>query len=199
MSEIQRLNEAVTPLVQRAQAGDQQALNDLLRGCHQQVHRWALSLTADPDDADDVAQEVLFRVYRSIRQYRARSRFTTWLYKVTRNAALDLRRRTERRERLRTREYRDELRASETDPPDWIDGPHTSEVADVVRSFFDELPERQREVFDLVDLQDVRPLEVSEMLGMNPSTVRAHLLRARRTIRKRILERHPELAQEYRR
>lgn len=196
MSKIQRLNEAVTPLVEKAQAGDQQALGDLLRGCHAQVHRWALSLTADPDDADDIAQEVLVRVHRNLGKYGARSRFTTWLYQVTRNAALDQRRGRERRERLATHEYRDELQP-DTDQADRLDELHRSSVADLVKSFFDELPERQREVFDLVDLQDCRPVEVSEMLGMNPSTVRAHLLRARRTIRKRILERHPEMAEEY--
>ncbi len=196
MSEIQRLNEAVTPLVQKAQAGDQQALNDLLRGCHPLVHRWALSLTADPDDADDIAQEVLVRVHRNLAKYGARSRFTTWLYQVTRNAALDQRRGRERRERLATHEYRDELQP-DTDQADRLDELHRSRVADLVKSLFDELPERQREVFDLVDLQDCRPVEVSAMLDMNPSTVRAHLLRARRTIRKRILERHPEMAEEY--
>jgi RNA polymerase sigma-70 factor (ECF subfamily) len=196
LSEIQRLNEAVTPLVQKAQAGDQQALNDLLRGCHPLVHRWALSLTADPDDADDIAQEVLVRVHRNLAKYGARSRFTTWLYQVTRNAALDQRRGRERRERLATHEYRDELQP-DTDQADRLDELHRSRVADLVKSLFDELPERQREVFDLVDLQDCRPVEVSAMLDMNPSTVRAHLLRARRTIRKRILERHPEMAEEY--
>lgn len=196
MSEIQRLNEAVTPLVEKAQAGDQQALTDLLRGCHPQVHRWALSLTADPDDADDVAQDVLVRVHRNLGKYGARSRFTTWLYQVTRNAALDQRRGRERRERLATHEYRDELQP-DTDQADRLDELHRSSVADLVKSLFDELPDRQREVFDLVDLQDCRPVEVSEMLDMNPSTVRAHLLRARRTIRKRILERHPEMAEEY--
>jgi RNA polymerase sigma-70 factor (ECF subfamily) len=196
LSEIQRLNEAVTPLVQKAQAGDQQALNDLLRGCHPLVHRWALSLTADPDDADDIAQEVLVRVHRNLAKYGARSRFTTWLYQVTRNAALDQRRGRERRERLATHEYRDELQP-DTDQADRLDELHRSRVADLVKSLFDELPERQREVFDLVDLQDCRPVEVSAMLDMNPSTVRAHLLRARRTIRNRILERHPEMAEEY--
>ncbi len=196
MSEIQRLNEAVTPLVEKAQAGDRQALSDLLRGCHPQVHRWALSLTGDPDDADDVAQEVLVRVHRNLGKYGSRSRFTTWLYQVTRNAALDQRRGKQRRERLATHEHRDELHR-DTDHADRLDELHRSSVADLVRSLFDELPERQREVFDLVDLQDCKPVEVSEMLGMNPSTVRAHLLRARRTIRRRILERHPEVAEEY--
>jgi RNA polymerase sigma-70 factor (ECF subfamily) len=196
LSEIQRLNEAVTPLVAKAQAGDQQALSDLLRGCHPQVHRWALSLTADPDDADDIAQEVLVRVHRNLAKYGARSRFTTWLYQVTRNAALDQRRSRERRERLATHEYRDELQPN-PDQTDRLDELHRSSVTDLVKSLFDELPERQREVFDLVDLQDCKPVEVSQLLDMNPSTVRAHLLRARRTIRKRILERHPEMAEEY--
>jgi RNA polymerase sigma-70 factor (ECF subfamily) len=196
LSEIQRLNEAVTPLVEKAQAGDQQAFNDLLRGCHPLVHRWALSLTADPDDADDIAQDVLVRVHRNLAKYGARSRFTTWLYQVTRNAALDQRRSRERQERIATHEYRDELQP-DRDRADRLEELHRSSVADLVKSFFEELPERQREVFDLVDLQDCKPVEVSEMLDMNPSTVRAHLLRARRTIRKRILERHPEMAEEY--
>jgi RNA polymerase sigma-70 factor (ECF subfamily) len=196
LSEIQRLNEAVTPLVQRAQGGDQQALSDLLRGCHAQVHRWALSLTADPDEADDVAQEVLVRLHRNLGKFAARSRFTTWLYQVTRNAARDERRRRERQERRATHEHRDET-WSDSDQGDRLEELHRARMVELVQAFFEELPERQREVFDLVDLQGCKPVELSEMLDMNPSTVRAHLLRARRTIRRRILERHPEMAEEY--
>ena len=73
---------------------------------------------------------------------------------------------------------------------------HASEVLDLVKALFVELPERQREIFDLVDLQDWSPVEVSQALNMKPVTVRAHLHRARRAMRKRILERHPELMEE---
>jgi RNA polymerase sigma-70 factor (ECF subfamily) len=59
------------------------------------------------------------------------------------------------------------------------------------------LSERQREVFDLVDLQGFASAEVSEMLGLEAVTVRSHLFRARKTIRKKILESAPELVEGY--
>jgi RNA polymerase sigma-70 factor (ECF subfamily) len=195
LSEIQRLNEAVTPLVQRAQAGDQQALGDLLRRCYQQIYRWALSLTGDRDDADDVTQDVLIRVHQRLGQFREQSSFTTWLYRVTRNSAGDFHRRRVRRERAVERSARHERgQPGATATP--LEELEASNVTELVKALFEELPERQREVFDLVDLQNWSPVEVSQALSMKPVTVRAHLHRARRTIRKRILERHPELMEE---
>ena len=195
MSEIQRMNEAVTPLVRKAQAGDQQALSEVLRRSYEQIHRWAISLTGDPDDADDVTQDVLILLHRRIGQYRERSRFTTWLYRVTRNAAGDHFRRSSRRERAVKRST-EEAGDAGYQKGTQLDELHASDVADLVRTLFVDLPDRQREVFDLVDLQDWSPVEVSQALDMKPVTVRAHLHRARRTIRKRILERHPELMEE---
>jgi len=195
LSETQRLNQAVTPLVRDAQAGDQQALSEVLRRCYQQIHRWALSLTGDPDDADDVTQDVLIRVHQRIGQYRGRSQFTTWLYQVTRNSAGDFHRRSNRRERLAQRST-EEAGGALHQGGTQLDELHASQVLDLVRALFVELPERQREVFDLVDLQDWSPVEVSQALNMKPVTVRAHLHRARRAMRKRILERHPELMEE---
>ncbi len=66
-----------------------------------------------------------------------------------------------------------------------------------MRRFFAELPEKQREVFDLADLQGYRSSEVAEMLQMNPTTVRGHLFRARRSIRKKILQSNPTLVEAY--
>jgi RNA polymerase sigma-70 factor, ECF subfamily len=63
-------------------------------------------------------------------------------------------------------------------------------------ALFRELPARQREVFYLADLEGFAPVEIAERLGMNPTTVRAHLFRARRALRARLLERHPEIAEE---
>jgi len=61
---------------------------------------------------------------------------------------------------------------------------------------FRELPGRQREVFHLTEVEGLAATEVAERLGMNPVTVRAHLFRARRALRARILARHPELAED---
>ncbi len=196
MSEPQQLNEAVAPLVWRAQAGDEQAFARLVGWCHRPIHRWALGLTGDPDDADDVTQEVLVALHWSLRSFEGRSRFTSWLYRITRNAALGVLRRRERREAREGRALRSEGVPADEES-DRVEGLYVSEVADLVKTLFQELPERQREVFDLVDLQGYGPTVVAEMLEMKPVTVRAHLHRARRRIRTAILERHPEIAEEY--
>jgi RNA polymerase sigma-70 factor (ECF subfamily) len=71
----------------------------------------------------------------------------------------------------------------------------TSHVVGQIRTLFERLPARQRQVFDLADLQGFSPTEIGEMLAMNPVTVRANLCKARRSIRAKILERFPEMAE----
>jgi RNA polymerase sigma factor (sigma-70 family) len=67
----------------------------------------------------------------------------------------------------------------------------------VVMECFDSLPRRQRQVFELADIKGLSPTEIAEQLGMKPVTVRASLFKARRAIRMRILEQHPNLLKEY--
>jgi RNA polymerase sigma-70 factor, ECF subfamily len=69
-------------------------------------------------------------------------------------------------------------------------------LASVVRRFLTRLPERQREVFDLVDLQDVPAVEAAAMLGVKPATARVHLFKARRALREHLTAQHAELLGE---
>ncbi|MGH7676327.1 MAG: RNA polymerase sigma factor [Gemmatimonadales bacterium] len=193
MSETKRLDEAVAPLVQRARAGDGAARDELLSRCHATIYRWALVCTGDPDDADDVAQEVLVRLCTRLHRYAGESRFTTWLYRVTRNTAFSLGRRLVSRARAVQRAGADPESAAEEDP---IERLHASRVGEVVAELFSELPARQRDVFHLADVEGVPATEIAARLGMRPVTVRVHLLRARRALRSRILARHPEIAEE---
>jgi RNA polymerase sigma-70 factor (ECF subfamily) len=73
-----------------------------------------------------------------------------------------------------------------------------STLTSLVLRYFDELPPRQREVFELSDIQGLSAPEVAERLGMKAVTVRANLFKARRTIRQRMLEHHSTLLEEYR-
>jgi RNA polymerase sigma-70 factor (ECF subfamily) len=193
LNEIQLLERQAADLVGRAQAGDGMAREELLARCHGMVFRWANMLTRDADDADDVTQEVLITVATKLHRYHGRSRFTTWLYQVTRNAALSLRRRVTGRVRLITR-LQIQPTANARDP---LDSLHASQTADAVRAMFQALPVRQREVFYLVDVEGHSASEIAPQLGLSPVTVRAHLFRARRTLRARILERFPDLAEEH--
>lgn len=199
LSEGQRLDEAVRPLVWRAKAGDEEALTRVLEWCRRRIYRWALGITSDADDADDVTQEVLITLHWKLRSFREESRFTTWLYRVTKNAALGLMRRRQRRQG-RQKEAEGggrDLGVHNEVERDQLHGLHLSEVGALVRTLFHELPERQREIFDLVDLQGFAPIEVADMLALKPVTVRAHLFKARRQMRMKIVERNPEIAEEF--
>ena len=67
----------------------------------------------------------------------------------------------------------------------------------LISAFVNELPPRQREVFQLSELQGLGSPEIGEILGLAPGSVRAALLKARRSLRKRMLEQHPEFVEEY--
>lgn len=188
--------DVLESLVTRARSGDQHALDELARRCYGRIHRWALVATGDPDDADDVAQEVLVRLGRHVERFEGRSSITTWLFRVTRNEALSLRRRRGAARRAADAAGADQEGGEASPSARWISTMATAELMELVTAFFRELPLRQREVFDLTELQGISPAEVAEMLAMSPGTVRAHLFRARRTLRTKILATHPALVED---
>lgn len=195
MSETSSLDEAAIHLVPRATRGDAGALEQLLRSCRPLVYRWALVQTGDGADAEDVTQEVLITLHRSLRRFAGRSRFTTWLYRVTRNEALGLARRVSGRLRL-ARAVALEATAQPAAADEPLERVHAAGVAALADTLLARLPRRQREVFHLADLEGCSMAEIAERLGMSPVTARVHLLRARRTLRSQILDRWPELASE---
>ena len=176
----------ILELAERAKAGEKEALGRLAGHLRPVVCRWALVMTADPDDAEDVAQFVVMKMFTSIKSFNGRSRVTSWLYGITRNASLDHLRGKRRDQRLA--EKLGQLAQAETprleDPLDNIEMKRTLRL---IRTLLSELPMRQREVFDLVELQGLKPIEAADLLEMNPNTLRVHLLRARRAMRKEML------------
>lgn len=178
--------DSTAPLVELASSGDAGALTALIATVQPRVYRWALGFTADPDDADDVAQEAFVLMYRRLHQYSRQSSFEGWLYQITRRVANQRQRTGRRRARLAALdEARRELHAYLTDPGARID---RERMIAIVMAHLELLPPRQRELFDLVDLQGYTPAEVAELTGANPSTIRANLFKARATIRAALLE-----------
>jgi RNA polymerase sigma factor (sigma-70 family) len=94
MSEVDELS-----LIRRAQAGDRSAFDALVRLYDQNVLRLALQVVGSPEEARDLYQEAFLKVYRSIGQFRAEAKFSTWLHRVVMNVCLDhLRRQRTRKE-----------------------------------------------------------------------------------------------------
>ncbi len=183
-------------LIRKAQGGDREALRSLLEEVGPPVRQWALAHTGDSDSAADLSQEVFILLIRKIGSYRGDSRFLTWLFSVTRNQALEEMRRRRRREkkmnRFKARQTAGPRHAAQE--PSEID---RKRLGELISQFLDELPPRQREVFQLSELQGLGSPEVGRILGLAPASVRAALLKARRSLRKKMLERHSEFVEEY--
>lgn len=182
-------------LVERAAGGDDDAFRLLVRHLLPRLRRWAFARTGDPDDVDEVVQRTLIRMHDNLDRFQGESKLSTWLYRILRNAAVDLERARGARPTVSDRELTD---ASEpAGGPDPVRKLHAGRMATAVRELFDGLPDRQREVLLLVDHEGMRPVDVAAALDLNPVTVRAHLFKARRKVRERILERYPELKEGY--
>ncbi len=161
-------------LARAAAAGDRDALEDLLGRHFGRVHAICRRVTGHPEDALDAAQEALLAVSRGIRRYDGRSAFTTWLYRVATNAALDEVRRRSRR----------------PPPVEPVgEGPATAgSVEAVVAARVDldvalaSLTPEFRAAVVLRDLCDLDYAEISEALGVPIGTVRSRIARGRAAI-----------------
>ena len=177
-------HESVEALARRA-AVDPSAREELLREIRPLVCRWALIRTGDEDVAEDVAQDVLIRVHRSVDAFDGRSRFTTWLYRIVSNVAAD---RGRRRDRDAARVAR-VVSVSGMDPQtrrNPVSAPDAPTVQRMLATLLDDLSPRQRAAFELVDLQGYSGKQAAEMEDIEEPTLRVHLSRARSAIRKAI-------------
>ena len=182
-------------LIAQARGGDSRAFERLVDDYQLRVFRWALAFAIDGDEAEDITQEVFVLALRHIRSFRSEGPFDVWLYRITRRAASRLRRTRARRHVLGARPQAAPDRiVYETDPGSRVD---RERMGAVLRKLWTELPEQQRCVIDLVDLQGHTPSEAAQMLDLNPSTLRANLFKARKSLKEKVLSRHPEIARDY--
>ena len=175
-------------LASLASAGDDSAFATLVTRFHPAVFRWALIFARDPDEAEDIAQEVFVSAHRHLGDYRSDGSVDAWLYRITRRTAYHIRRTRKRRRLALSAATIPQRDVYTTDPGGRVD---RQRAATIIHELFGTLPLRQREIFDLVDLQGLSPTEAAERTGMKPVSVRANLFKARKAIRESLLATHP--------
>jgi|SRR5687768_12014930 len=171
-----------------ARGGDVNSFAELVTDLHPFVFRWALTFAHDADDAEEITQETFVRMHHKLHQFKGQSALEGWVYLITRNIALERRRKSKRRKWLSESVLPGLEDVYTTDPGARVDRQRLSAY---IRHFFVTLPPRQREVFDLVDLQGHEPAEVADLIGSKPGVVRANLFKARAAIRGHLMELHP--------
>jgi RNA polymerase sigma-70 factor (ECF subfamily) len=183
-------------LMARIQSGDADAFTSLVERYQSLVYRWSIGIVFDGDEADDVTQEVFVLAYRKLASFRDEGTIEGWLYRITRRVAGRQGRKRTRRALLAALPAARPVReVYTTDPGARVD---REQALLLILESVTELPERQREVFDLVDLQGYTPAEAGELLALKPVSVRANLFKARESIRGSIVKTHPRFLEFHR-
>ncbi len=176
-------------LVQRAQAGDRDALSALVQSQQTYVYSIAMSLMHNPADAADMTQEAFVRLLRSLGTYRGETKFTTWLYRLVTNICLDgLRRRGRPVESLdepaSTQAGDDAQTAGErlADSDRWTHPEQEIELRETateVRAAMTRLPAPQRLALTLHYFQEMRYEDIADTMGLPLNTVKSHIRRGK--------------------
>jgi RNA polymerase sigma-70 factor, ECF subfamily len=177
--------EPSADMIRRAQAGDTDALTQLILSQQHYVYSIAMSVLKNPDDAADLAQEAFVRLFRALPQYNGESRFTTWLYRLVVNLGRDELRRRGRQVSIippvADDEGQDEL-SSVADDDRWADPAlalDSRELRDEVRRALAQLEEHYRLVLTLYYFDDMKYSDIAEVLDIPLNTVKSHIRRGK--------------------
>lgn len=187
-------------LVDRAKTGDIEAFEQLIEGCQKRVFNIAYRMIGNYDDANELAQEVLLKAFRSIRSFKGDSLFSTWIYKVTANVCLDEIRRRKKRmvvsldEEIEYNDGEVKRQIPDKSPTPDVEA-ETNELKKAVNKSIQELPDDYRSMIVLRDIQGFSYDEISKIVNCPEGTVKSRINRARQALKK-ILQGKKELLNE---
>jgi RNA polymerase sigma-70 factor (ECF subfamily) len=179
------LVESDASLVRRAQAGDREAFRVLVERHSRSVFRLAFRLTGNEHDADEVVQESFIRAHRRLERFESRSTFSTWLYRIAANCAVDL---------LRGRRHDEPL---EPEGPESARAPSSAlmtapeqerqvlggQIQARVRAALAHLTERERIAFVLRHVEGLSIDEIAQQMNLRTNATKHSIFRAVRKMR----------------
>ncbi len=170
-------------LIERSKGGDLAAFEELVVTHQKLIYNLAYRMTGNEEDAFDVVQEAFLRAFKSIKRFNMNSSFGTWIYRIASNICIDL-----LRKRKKTRTYpltqqdycgKNSTRviAQSDDLPE--EQAERRDIRNKVRQAINNLPEDQRVIIILRDIQGRSYKEIGEILKLNIGTVKSRISRAR--------------------
>ncbi len=174
-------------LMLRVQAGDMEAFATLIERHQNRVIGTVARMLGEYSEAEDLAQQVFLRIWKSSGRYQARAKFTTWLYTITRNLVFN-------ESRRRKRHPGESMDAQESDRHQYADTPSArpdaqlleGELQHAIQAAIASLPEQQRMAVILRRYEDLSYEEIAETLSTSVSSVKSLLFRARTTLREQL-------------
>jgi RNA polymerase sigma-70 factor, ECF subfamily len=168
-------------LIRKAQRGEERAFEELVRRHEERAIRVALALIANREDARDLAQEAFLRVFRNLERFDFEHEFTTWLYRIVTNLAIDhLRKRRPAMSTSAEEEEEADLDLADPEGPPPSRALEQMETAERVRACIDRLAPHFRSVMILRELEGLPCTEIARIVGATHVTVRWRLHRGRK-------------------
>jgi RNA polymerase sigma-70 factor (ECF subfamily) len=169
-------------LVQKCQAGEMNAFQELVSRHHQKVYMVILGLLRNREDALEVAQETFFRAFRKINSFQGDSSFYTWVYRIAVNMSIDAQRR-QKRNPLDFRESMDSvLEAQNEVAKDPFSDVHDKELREKLVQAINDLTPEHKAVIVLRTIEGRSYKEIGEILGCSEGTVMSRLHYARKKL-----------------
>lgn len=178
--------------MERIKHGDTEALRELIEAHQHRIIGTVAKMLGDESDAEDIAQQVFVRLWKSAARYEPTAKFTTWLFKITRNLVFNELR---RRKRHPAQSLDRPLGNEEDDRPRQtadtsVKAPDTAllddEMQAAIQKAIDELPETQRMAIVLRRYDDISYEEIGEILDLSVPAVKSVLFRARTELREKL-------------
>jgi RNA polymerase sigma-70 factor (ECF subfamily) len=168
------MNTNEAELIFRCQKGDQDALKEIFDQYHKKVYRIAYGVVRQREDTLDIVQEVFIKVFRSIKNFKGKSHFYTYLYRMTMNTAIDHTRKM-KRQLPRNREEVEESQLSDDSEkrPDRILA--QKELEERVKLAMEKLPGDQRSALIFREIEGLSYQEMAETMGCSIGTVMSRL------------------------
>lgn len=177
--------------LEQAKHGDQDAFAQLVCLYEKRVYALALRMCGNPEDAAEAAQDAFLAAWQGLAFFRGESSFSTWLYRLTSNACVDLLRREGRHKAAAGPSLNDEevtltLPDSSPTPQDQAE---QRELREEIQEALQLLTPEHRSVLVLREMHQLRYDEIAEALGLDSGTVKSRISRARKQLRKILIER----------
>ena len=180
-------------LVRKFQGGDLEAFDKLAQIYQKKVYGLSFNLTRNQMDAQDVAQEVLLTIYRKIHTFQGKSAFSSWVYRVTLNATYMKLRSKKKEPKISIEDMLPSFNSSgyqQEKIQDLSENTESllfsNETKSVIKKAVDQLPEKEKVVFMLRDVEGLSTEKVGEILDLTIPAVKSRLHRARLFLRKKL-------------
>lgn len=171
-------------LISRARGGDRDAFGELVEQYRDNVYRLAYRMCGNAYDADEAAQEAFVAAWRALPNFRGDAKFSTWLYRLTTNAAIDVMRREKRHQTVGDGEMIEV--ADDADSPQ--ETVERTEQQEAVQEALATLSEEYREVLLLRYMKELDYAEIAEVLQLPSGTVKSRINRAKAALKNALLK-----------